>query len=233
MTRASRILLGAALATGGLAAVDDAGAGTIGWAIAAVAVAAAVLFVLPRRPVAVRIAAAAVLGGITLWSWWVEPSLHHVKLLPAVAAMAWAAAETIVRQDRAGVEAACGVVAAAYVASAASKLIASGTSWFGGGGLALLVAERGGPTAGALGPLRDAIGKSFELCALLAAVAFLAEAAGALFVVRRFRVPFAVVATLMHVGIALLLGYVYVPWMLLAWGLALASRGEADVTSRS
>jgi hypothetical protein len=164
-------------------------------------------------------------------SWWVDPDVHHAKLLPAAALGAWVAAWIVARAMRRDPvvaeiiarEAACGVVAAAYVGAGIAKLAASGLAWVTSSNLALLAAERAIIGPDWLRSIRLEVARTPWLCTALAAASLAIELAGVVFLLPRARRVYAIAAVLMHLGVAVLLGYVYAPWMVLIVALAWAS----------
>jgi hypothetical protein len=64
----------------------------------------------------------------------------------------------------------------------------------------------------------------------MAAAALATELAGVAFLWPRARVAYAIAATALHAGIALLMGYVYVSWVCAVWAVALWPRLPAATT---
>jgi hypothetical protein len=80
--------------------------------------------------------------------------------------------------------------------------------------------------------MRRAVAEHPSWCSALAVASLAIECAGVLWLWPRLRRTAAILAILMHVGIALLLGYLYVSWMILvvaaAW-FRLGAGGEGAV----
>ena len=107
-----------------------------------------------------------------VWESQASPSgVHHGKLLPAAACLAWSAGAWKSRVH--AHEAACGIVAAAYGLAAGSKLAGSGLRWFDADNLGLLMIER---ATGPLASVRILVAATPWLCVTLATAALLAEA---------------------------------------------------------
>jgi hypothetical protein len=160
-----------------------------------------------------------------------ESGTHHGKLVPAIALAAYLPATALTGDARRGHEAACGAIGAAYVLAALAKLSADGLGWGQSGSLALLVAERSfeGPTF--VRALRSAIAARPALTGILAAGSLAVELGGIAFLFPRARRVWAVAVIVMHAGIALLMGYVYLPWALVVGGLAWSSlASERQIT---
>ncbi len=143
----------------------------------------------------------------------------HGKLLPASVALALALS---------GAEAACGVVAAIYTLAGIAKLRGAGALFLDADYLGTLVLERAFHVAAPLGQLRLALAESRVVITLLAAATLVLELSGALFVFRSARRPLALALVLMHAGIAVAMGYVYVQWAVVVVGLALCPDPAAD-----
>ena len=177
-------------------------------------------------------AAAALLAGAVLlvqawllfWQWPVGSGVDNGVTLPAATLLAWGVGGLLVDPDQArrvGREAACGVVAAAYLLAVASKLQGSGLGWASGQNLALHISIH--DAGGWLSPLRRAVVDSPGLCGLLGVGTLLIEGSSLLFLFERFRRPWALLAVGMHVGISLLMGLHHYEWLLVVLGLALVS----------
>lgn len=128
---------------------------------------------------------------------WVEaaylPSgVHHGKLVPMVVMLGWCLG---------GREAAAGNAAAVYALAAFAKIWASGMTWFSSDNLGLLMVERSVGAPEVLAMLRIWLATNPALCQVLAAGAWLAEAAGIFLLWPRFRFPMAIVLTMLHLGI--------------------------------
>jgi len=156
---------------------------------------------------------------------------HHAKFLPFVALTGWLGARLLRRPDLAR-DAAAGMVGAAYFTSGLSKLMGSGLGFARGSTVALLMAERAEPGT-LLGSVREALVQSPVLMASFAGGALLIELCGLAMIVPRLRGGYAVLAILLHTGIAVAMGYVYFPWALtvvaVAWS---ASRREVGPVTR-
>ncbi len=135
------------------------------------------------------------------------------------------------RLDRAdpavgGREGAWGAAAGTYLLAGLAKLLANGAGWLDPQAHALLLLERGLVAPASLAAPRLFVAARPGLAAGLAAGALLIELAGPLLLWRRARAPMVALITAMHVGIAVLMGYVYLPWV--ACLLALLWAGRAD-----
>lgn len=204
--------------------------------------------------VALGLSAVLGLGGLVVWArrpqpgWallavapvaataWLErlasPSgVHHVKFLPAAALLFWAIGSWRSTEAR-GREAAAGVVAACYGLAALSKIVLSGWAWFEPANLGLLILERSVGAPAPLAALRLWVATQPAVCAGLAIGALLIELAGLLFVIPRLRIGLTVAFALLHLGIALLMGYVYLPWVLVAGGISLSSGAGSRAAGR-
>jgi hypothetical protein len=140
-----------------------------------------------------------------------HPEVHHGKLLP------WAA---LIAYTIAGREAACGVSGAIYFLSGVAKLRGGLARWLAPGNLAMLFAERSAAGPVTIMKLRLWAATTPALCTALAATSLLIELGGIAFLFPRARKPFAIAVTAMHLGIVLLMGYVYVNWILVVVALA-------------
>lgn len=170
-----------------------------------------------------------VLGGLSAFALlallvWIEamPGERHGKHLPAIVLLASSIADLAGRPQRA-IEASAGAVGGVYVSAGLSKLVVGGAGWLAPGALSMLIAERYVAAPEPLASLRHFVGLSPRLSSALALFALVAELGGIGWVVPRWRRAMAALAFAMHVGIALLLGFVYVEWMLVLVGLAAAS----------
>jgi len=147
---------------------------------------------------------------------------HHGKHLPALALAAMVACAALGR-ERLAHQAACGAVGAAYVLSGLAKLLGSGAAWWQGGTLGLLVAERAVAGPAWLAAPRLQVALSPHLCSVLALATLLIECAGVAMLWPRARRAWAVAALGLHAGVALLMGYVYVTWVMVVVALAFGS----------
>jgi hypothetical protein len=165
--------------------------------------------------------------------WPGDQGVHHTALMPGAALAAYAVGYAITRREGAGNEAACGVVGAVYALSGLAKLAAAGLRWVAGGPLALLIAERSLDAPAPLAALRRAVAASPAACTALAVTTLLIECGGLVFLWPRARRVYAALALVMHVGIALLMGYVYVHFALVVAALAWSSLavGSSATTS--
>jgi hypothetical protein len=139
-----------------------------------------------------------------------EPTqtLGHGRFLPWLALAGW----RMGAGDRErGLALARGLVAAPYVLAGAAKLVGDGSAWFRGDGLALVLVEH---ASGPLASLRMAVALSPGLCAALAIGTLLVELLGPALLLPATRKPWIALAIAMHAGIALLMGYVYLDWVL-------------------
>jgi hypothetical protein len=164
--------------------------------------------------------------------WPGESGVRHAPLMPAAALGAYGLAWLFTKRERTAHEAACGVVAAIYFLAGVAKLEVGGLHWAQGGQLALLIAERSVDVPAWLAALRRGFALSPGLCSALAATAVAVECAGLLFVWPRARSAYAVAAIALHAGIAVLMGYVYVHYVLTVAALAF-SRLDRNESSPS
>lgn len=173
-------------------------------------------------------AAALLAGGVLLlsawlhaWQWPPGSGVDNGVTLPAATLLAWGVGAFLadpLQARRAGREAACGVVAAAYLLAVASKLHGSGPGWASGQNLALHIAIH--DAGGWLSPLRQWVVDSPRVTGLLGVGTLLIEGAAPLFLWERCRRPWAVLAVGLHVGISLLMGLHHYDWLLVVLGLA-------------
>ncbi len=143
----------------------------------------------------------------------------HGKLLPVGVALAMALS---------GTEAACGVVAAIYTLAGIAKLRGAGALFCDPDYLGTLVLERAFHVAAPLAQLRLALAESRSLLTLVALGTLILELGGSLFVFHRARRPLAFALVLMHAGIAVAMGYVYVQWAAVVLGLAFWTERSAN-----
>ena len=150
--------------------------------------------------------------------------VRHGSLLPVSALIGTLAAPRLTQRPSAALsqEAAWGAVAAVYTLAGLSKVLGSGLAWFSPSNLGLLILERAADAPAPLMDLRLAAAGSPTLCVALATGALVAELGGALLLWPKAR-PFVALALIFtHVGIAVLMGYVYASWALvliaLTWG---------------
>jgi hypothetical protein len=120
-------------------------------------------------------------------------------------------------------EAACGVIAAAYLLSAVAKHKESGSKWSQSSNMGLLIAERVYGAPAPLRRLRRWAVASPRLCTWLARGAAWIEIAAVVFMFSAFRWPFAAVATSLQIGIVVLLGYIEIEWILVVVALAMTA----------
>jgi hypothetical protein len=174
-------------------------------------------------------AAAALLSGLLLlvqawllaWQWPVGSGVDNGVTLPAAALLAWGVGAFLADPAvaaRVGREAACGVVAAAYLLAVVSKLQGSGIGWASGQNLALHISIH--DAGGLLSPLRQWVVDSPRVCGALGVGTLLIEGSSLLFLLERFRRPWALLALGLHVGISLLMGLHHYDWLLVVLGLA-------------
>lgn len=150
-----------------------------------------------------------------------QHAVRHGSLLPVSALIAALAAPRLAGQREPGLaqEAAWGAVGAVYTLAGVSKVLGSGLGWFAPTHLGLLILERAPEAPEPLQSVRLAVAGSPALCVVLATVALLAELAGVLLIWPRAR-PFVATALMVtHLGIAALMGYVYMSWVILLFGL--------------
>lgn len=153
------------------------------------------------------------------------------KYVPSAAALvAYLAASNLAgatslraHREAIGWEAACGVLAAAYVLAAFAKHEQSGWRWAKSDNVALLVAERAHGGARSLFALRMWAAESPRLCGALAKASMFVEAAGVAYLVSWLRWPFTGIATLLQLGIVVLLGYFEVEWIVVMVAVSLMS----------
>lgn len=176
----------------------------------------------------------AAMRAIEMRQWPGETVVSLGKYFPAAACLAaylaafgLAAKAPLSYREAAGWEAACGVLAAAYALSAWTKWRKAGKAWFNSTNLGLLMAERKDDKPLFLGPLRLYLACSPRFCKAFAALALILEACGVVYVVPSARWPFTIAATLFQAGIAVLLGYMELEWILLIIALTINSLGRA------
>ena len=159
--------------------------------------------------------------GAYLEAYRLPAGVGHSKFLPGAALAAYLVAYLAAKRQRVeqresqGQEAACGIVGAAYALAAISKLWNSGLSWASGRFLALLIAGHSYLGPDFAQPLRLAIANNPILCRFLAATTLMIECSGPLFIWPPARKPYAIAATIMHLGIGLLMGLTYLDWIFL------------------
>lgn len=202
------------------------GAATLGYLVTWVA------FVRGRRPdTAAAVLVALLAAGTQVMAWQApgDTGANGATMLPGAALLAWwvgrRVGDTPDDRDRNGVEAACGVVAAAYVVAVASKLHLSGLDWASAGNLGLQIATQGHLVGEPLQSLRLAAAASPALCSALGVATILIEGGAVFFVVPAARLPLATLLVAMHLGISVLMGLHHYDWMFTAVGWALVSAG--------
>jgi len=153
----------------------------------------------------------------------------HGDILPGATLIFWVLFAWSTRGDRsererAGLQAACGVVGAVYLWAAVSKLAASGPLWALKANLPLLIAERSLTGPEWVRAFREAVATSPALCIAMGTGALLIELCGPLFLWPRFRPAVALLLICMHAGVGVLMGYFYVEWWITLIGLTLITR---------
>jgi hypothetical protein len=143
------------------------------------------------------------------------PGVQHGKHMPSALLLCGLLGARLDHADpaRGAREAAWGAAAGTYLLAGLAKLLANGAGWLDPQAHALLLLERGLSAPGWLAAPRLFVAARPPLAAALAAGALLIELAGPLLLLRRARAPMVGLIALMHVGIALLMGYVYLPWV--------------------
>lgn len=150
--------------------------------------------------------------------------VRHGSLLPVSALIGLLATPHVLgqRSPELSKEAAWGAVAAVYTLAGLSKVVGSGLGWFAPTNLGLLILERAADAPEPLMGLRLAVAASPSLCVVLATGALLAELCGVLLLWPRARPFVALTLIFTHLGIAMLMGYVYASWSIvliaLTWG---------------
>lgn len=117
------------------------------------------------------------------------------------------------------------MLAAAYVLAAVAKHEQSGWRWGESANVALLVAERAYGGARSLFAFRMWAAESPRLCGALAKASMCIEAAGVTYLVSSLRWPFTAGASLLQLGIVVLLGYLEIEWILVMIAVSLTSAG--------
>lgn len=191
-----------------------------------------VCWTLRARPAAcavVGFALLALLGNVENSLYDGDNGVHHGKLMPAAALLAWAITWSLnghaaaSERERHAQEAVIGVAAACYVLAAIAKLHSGGLDWVNNTSIALLMAERAIGAASWLGELRNFLARvgAGAGSVALSLPALLIELFGVALLWPRTRRWAAALLISLHLGIALLLGYIYVAWMLLLLGVLL------------
>ena len=155
------------------------------------------------------------------------------KMLPAAVVIAWLCgwiawrSLPLAEREARSHELACGVAAACLIAPGISKLLASGLTWTDGQAHALLIYERSYlARLDWITALRTWIGSSAFLSELGATYVLAVECGGVLFLFPALRKLYVIAATLMVLGIALLLGFHAGTWLLVLFSLTWSSPGE-------
>jgi hypothetical protein len=156
-----------------------------------------------------------------------DSGVHHGKLLPAAALMTWAIAWQLNRRrpveerEETAYQAALGAAAACYVLAALAKLHSGGWDWVSTSNVPLLMAERAIGAGAWLGALRNYLASVGAGAGgvVLSSIALLIELFGVGLLWRQTQRWAASSLIALHLAIALLLGYVYVAWMLLLLGV--------------
>lgn len=164
------------------------------------------------------------------WQWPGDQGANGATMLPGAALIAWWVArrfggDDLVRRRR-GVDAACGIVAAAYFIAATSKVTVSGLQWASAGNIGLQIAAQAALVGGPLHTLRGAVAEEPVLCGGLGVATLFIEGGALLFVWPRARPTLTGLLVGMHVGISLLMGLHHYDWMFTMLGLGLASVGK-------
>lgn len=178
-----------------------------------------------RRPLAGAILAGVALGFLALVEdsqWPGEVGMRHGKMLPAAGLWGWALGAGFPGfrgpQNQRGLEGTAGVVGAVYFLAALAKIRSGGLEWVTPGTLQLLLAERAFEAPWPVSSLRWALASQPLLCGTLAISTLLVEGMGPLFLFPRWRRTFAMFITLLHGGVAVGMGFFYLPWVLFVWG---------------
>lgn len=168
----------------------------------------------------------ALLGNLENSLYEADSGVHHGKLLPAGALLAWAItwqltrARPVAEREQHAHEAALGVAAGCYVLAALAKLQSGGLDWVSSTNIPLLMVERAIGAATWSSELRTFVGEasagSRSVVLSVPALAIELFSVGLLW--PRTRRAAALLLLALHLAIALLLGYVYVAWMLLLLG---------------
>lgn len=166
-------------------------------------------------------------------------NVMHGKFLPGGAMIAWFIGATWGRSRdpdggvRRGLEMACGVAAALYLWAGLIKIVNSGFGWVHSVNLPLLVLERAYMTGGVRGALRVWFAEQTLLLDVFSGIVVLIECGGLLMLLPRWRMSFAMAATIMHLSIGTLMGYYYVEWQVANFGLAIWSRYLYEVAPQT
>lgn len=150
------------------------------------------------------------------------------KYVPAAACLlGWLVAATLTRalsweeaaSQRAGWEAAAGVMAALYPLAALSKLRLTGWRWMRPQHHALMIAERAYTGPHWVRAIRQRGSRSMALCGFVGMFGLLSEFACALYVFPDARLFVTAIVLALHAGILLFLGYIEPEWILVMVGL--------------
>jgi ABC-type amino acid transport system permease subunit len=152
------------------------------------------------------------------------------KYVPAAACLlAWLVSQPILKHfgfssaeaNHLGWNAACGVMAGAYVLAAIAKLRETGWKWMKPRYQALLVAERAYLGPALLRRMRSAIAHSRRASAVVGATGFFVELFAILFVVPLIRPYLLGVVLVLNFGFLTLLGYFELEWMVVLVAITL------------
>jgi hypothetical protein len=161
--------------------------------------------------------------------WPGDAGANRAVLLPGGACLAYLVGRigslrrtgaTAARAEAAGIEAACGVAAACYTLAGLNKVVGSGLSWASGGNLAMHIYTHSDSGVAWLRAFREGVASHPEICTVLGVGTILIECSFVLFILRRLRPLYGLLATAMHLSIALIMGLHHHEWMLTALGLA-------------
>ena len=153
-----------------------------------------------------------------------DTAITHGKFLPGVVVLLLALGFVRGRHrpdggERTALALASAGVAAIYLWAGVAKLWHGGAQWAWTSNIGLLVCERSLLVPEPLAGLRRWAGLHPVALGWAASAALVLELSGVAFVVPRLRRRTALHLTLMHLGIAVLMGYLYLEWLLTLWGL--------------
>ena len=202
-------------------------------AFTAVFLLAVAAFVARLRPLAATLVIVGLLalGGHVQSAQWAPQAdfAHRALVLPGAGLTAWLLAAAIARRrgaapeaaDQVGIEAACGVAAACYTIAGMNKLLGSGLGWASGENLSMHMMVHSFGSLPALLDLRTAVATEPVLASIAGTGTLLIEGTFFLFVFPRLRVPYALAAAGLHMGIAVGMGLHHYDWMFMVLGLGL------------
>lgn len=161
------------------------------------------------------------------WQWPGDEGANGAVMLPGAALVAMAVARGMVppeRRDRAGIDAAAGLVAACYLLAGVAKLGGSGWAWTSQANLGVHILAQGYGGLGELEPLRTWVAGSPVVCRALGVGTLVIELGAVAFLRPGLRAVWAIGALFLHVGISLLMGLHHYDWLFTVLAVAVGSR---------